>query len=107
MGHTTTPDIVRKHAPWTDDTQPREPRMYHVIMLNDDYTPMDFVVEVLIQMFQKSPSEAEALMLRIHTQGHAVCGTYPRDIAESKAARVRAHAQHQGYPLDCSVTPES
>ena len=77
------------------------PPMYSVWLLNDDYTPMEFVVEVLQKYFDKSPSEAELIMLKVHTAGRAVCGQYPRDVAETKVARVTRFSREHGHPLQC------
>jgi ATP-dependent Clp protease adaptor protein ClpS len=77
------------------------PPMYSVWLLNDDYTPMEFVVEVLQKYFDKSPSEAEFIMLTVHTAGRAVCGQYPRDVAETKVARVTRFSREHGHPLQC------
>lgn len=76
-----------------------EPDHYHVVMLNDDFTPMDFVVEVLRGIFFKSDVEAEILMLRIHREGEAVVGTYTFDIAETKARKTIDMAHDENYPL--------
>lgn len=77
------------------------PPMYQVWLLNDDYTPMDFVVFVLERFFAKSAEEAEAVMLKVHHEGKAICGEYPRDIAETKVARVMRCAREGGHPLQC------
>lgn len=77
------------------------PPMYQVWLLNDDYTPMDFVVVVLERFFAKSPEEAEVVMLKVHHEGKAICGEYPRDIAETKVARVMRFAREGGHPLQC------
>ena len=72
-------------------------------MLNDDFTPMDFVVDVLMNYFDKSAETAHRLMLQIHNQGSAICGVYPFDIAESKKSRVESLSQQQGHPLRCTM----
>lgn len=79
------------------------PSMYKVLMHNDDYTTMEFVVSVLETVFHQPPAEAHRVMLNIHTQGVGVCGTYPYEIAETKVARVHCSAQQSGYPLKCSL----
>ena len=84
-----------------------KPPMYRVYMLNDDFTPMDFVVDILIRFFHKSEAEATTLMLQIHHHGKALCGIYPRDIAESKVDKVEDHSQKNGYPLRCSLEKSS
>ncbi|ABC29161.1 uncharacterized conserved protein [Hahella chejuensis KCTC 2396] len=72
-------------------------------MLNDDYTPMDFVVEVLIRFFNMSEPKATQVMLAVHTQGRAVCGVFTRDIAESKAAQVNQYSSECEHPLLCEI----
>ncbi len=81
----------------------RRPPMYKVVMLNDDYTPMEFVVEVLEQFFSMNREQATRVMLRVHTEGRAVCGTYTRDIAETKAAQVNQYAKECQHPLLCEI----
>lgn len=82
-----------------------EPRLYQVLLLNDDYTTMEFVIDVLQTYFQKSYEQAERLMYQIHEQGSAVAGIYPREIAESKCALVIKYARAHHYPLMCTVEP--
>ena len=77
--------------------------MYRVVMLNDDYTTMEFVVSVLEGVFQKSPAEAFRLMMQVHTQGRAVCGTYTYEVAETKVDAVRNLAARAGFPLQASI----
>ncbi|PLY00287.1 MAG: ATP-dependent Clp protease adaptor ClpS [Desulfuromonas sp.] len=79
------------------------PPLYRILMHNDDYTTMDFVVSVLETVFHFSPSEANRIMLNIHTQGFGLCGTYPYDIAETKIYRVHQTARQEGYPLKCTL----
>ena len=81
------------------------PRRYQVVMLNDDYTPMEFVVEVLVEFFAKTREAATQIMLTIHEKGRGICGLYARDIAETKAEQVLAAAQHAGHPLQCVCEP--
>lgn len=76
---------------------------FRVLMHNDDYTTMDFVVAVLERIFFKNPSEATAIMLQIHRRGVGICGEYPEQIAESKASAVHRMARERGFPLRCSV----
>lgn len=75
------------------------PRKYQVLIYNDDFTPMDFVVDVLMQVFEKGEAEATALMLSIHKGSYAVAGIYPKDIAYTKAAEAVRWAREEGYPL--------
>ncbi|MGB3610867.1 MAG: ATP-dependent Clp protease adapter ClpS [Cellvibrio sp.] len=81
----------------------KRPPMYKVLMLNDDYTPMDFVVEILERFFAMSREKATRVMLTVHVQGKAVCGVYTRDIAETKAAQVNQYAREHQHPLLCEV----
>ncbi|WP_285764936.1 ATP-dependent Clp protease adapter ClpS [Biformimicrobium ophioploci] len=83
--------------------QLKRPPMYKVVMLNDDYTPMDFVVEVLELFFSIGRERATQIMLRVHTKGKAVCGVYTRDIAETKAAQVNQYARDNQHPLLCEI----
>lgn len=79
------------------------PPMYKVIVLNDDFTPMDFVVDVLEYFFGMDREQATRTMLAIHTEGHATAGIYTRDVAETKAAQVIDYAQENQHPLMCQV----
>ena len=79
-----------------------EPKMYRVILHNDDYTTMDFVVAVLMKIFRKPAAEAMAIMLDVHKRGSGVCGVYPFDIAVTKTDQVHAMARSSEYPLRCS-----
>jgi ATP-dependent Clp protease adaptor protein ClpS len=84
-----------------------KPPLYKVIILNDDYTPMDFVVEILENFFYMDREQATRIMLTIHTDGHAVAGIYTRDIAETKAAQVIDYAQDNEHPLMCQIEKEA
>jgi ATP-dependent Clp protease adaptor protein ClpS len=77
----------------------REPDLFSVILLNDDYTTMEFVVQVLESVFNKGPAEAFRIMMMVHTQGQGLCGVFPWDIAETKVAATHALAQERGFPL--------
>lgn len=81
----------------------KKPPRYKVIMLNDDYTPMEFVVHALEVFFGMSRERATQVMLTVHTQGRAVCGIYTRDIAETKAAQVNQCAKDNEHPLLCEI----
>ncbi len=81
----------------------KKPSLYKVVMLNDDYTPMDFVVEVLMLFFGLPEPKATQIMLAVHTQGKAVCGVYTRDIAESKVAQVNQYSSECEHPLLCEI----
>lgn len=81
----------------------REPRSYRVVMHNDDFTPMDFVVEILMDIFHKDALEAERLMLTVHESGRAAVGAYPYDIAVTKVQTSLARAKEEGYPFRMTV----
>jgi ATP-dependent Clp protease adaptor protein ClpS len=81
----------------------QEPDDYRVILLNDDYTTMEFVVAVLISIFQKSEGDAKRIMLDVHRRGRGTVGLYSWDIAQTKAGQVHAAAERKGYPLRCIV----
>lgn len=83
--------------------QVKEPARFKVILHNDDYTSMDFVVRVLRQVFKKAEEEATQIMLTIHRKGHGVCGVYTAEIAETKQAMVTHMARKEGFPLKCSL----
>jgi ATP-dependent Clp protease adaptor protein ClpS len=87
------------------DQATKRPVRYRVILHNDDYTTMEFVVSVLILFFSKSEDDATRIMLEVHHQGRGVAGTYVRDVAESKADNVEKHARMQGFPLKCTAEP--
>ena len=79
----------------------KPPSLYQVVMLNDDYTPMEFVVMVLQHYFQRDLETATHIMLKIHHEGRAVCGVYPKDVAATKVELVLAAARRDGHPLQC------
>lgn len=81
----------------------KQPPRYHVIMHNDDYTTMEFVIELLQKVFRKSARDAAHIMLTIHTEGQAICGCYPHEVAETKVSQAHHHAHEAGYPLRCSL----
>ena len=81
------------------------PQMYQVVMLNDDYTPMEFVVVVLQEFFGKDVGTATQIMLKVHVEGRAVCGVFPRDIAATKVDQVLDAASKAGHPLQCVSEP--
>lgn len=83
----------------------KKPPLYAVLLINDDYTPMEFVVHVLVKFFQKTEDQATQIMLQVHEKGHGVCGIFTREIAETKAARVIQYAQEQQYPLQTRIEP--
>ena len=81
----------------------KEPDDYVVVLLNDDYTTRDFVVDILMVIFHKNPEEAKKIMLNVHNKGRGVVGTYTWDIAQTKASQVHAIAKQYDYPLKCIV----
>jgi ATP-dependent Clp protease adaptor protein ClpS len=83
----------------------KKPPLFKVILLNDDYTPMDFVVEVLETYFRMNLEQATHVMLMVHTRGKGVCGVYTRDIAETKSAQVNQYARENQHPLLCEIEP--
>lgn len=89
-----------------DETEVREPPMYRVLLLNDDYTSMEFVTLILQQVFHKSSIEAERIMLEVHRAGKGLAGIYTKDIAETKIALVHQLAAQHEYPLRCCMEKE-
>jgi ATP-dependent Clp protease adaptor protein ClpS len=90
--------VVIKTRPKT-----KKPSMYKVLMLNDDYTPMEFVVHVLERFFNKSREEATRIMLHVHTRGVGVCGVYTYEVAETKVTQVMDLARQNQHPLQCTI----
>ena len=84
----------------------KRPPMYVVVLMNDDYTPMDFVIEILQQYFAMNLDQATQVMLTVHYEGKGVAGVYPRDIAETKANQVNNYARSQSHPLLCQIEPK-
>ena len=82
----------------------KEPRQYNVIMINDDFTTMEFVVKVLVDIFHKDKVSAEAIMLHVHNNGQAVVGKYPYDIAVTRVNTALARAKEEGFPFRMTVT---
>lgn len=97
MGETSISFKTRK------EIKLREPAKYEVIFHNDDFTPMDFVVELLVKVFRKSESDALTLMLTVHHEESAVVGVYTYDIARSKTDKAISMAREQGYPLEITI----
>jgi ATP-dependent Clp protease adaptor protein ClpS len=84
----------------------KKPRLYKVLLLNDDYTPMEFVVVILERFFSKQREQAVQIMLHVHQRGVGVCGVYPRDIAESKVKLVMDFSRDHRHPLQCTMEPD-
>jgi len=85
------------------DVKKQDPTLYKVVLLNDDYTPMDFVVHVLESLFQKSPAEAFRIMMQVHVNGRGIAGIYPWEVAETKADKVASLANEAGHPLRATL----
>ena len=81
----------------------KPPPLFKVLLLNDDYTPMDFVVIILQKFFSLSREQATQVMLKVHREGAGVCGLYPRDVAASKVEQVTAYARQHQHPLRCTM----
>ena len=99
------PDVEESVGSETDE-EIDEPPMFKVMLLNDDYTTMEFVVEVLVYVFQKASEEAMQIMLNVHRNGVGICGVYPHEIAETKVETVEALARENGFPLKCIMERE-
>lgn len=101
-------------SPFATDNRPenllelqlREPKRFRVLLHNDDYTTMQFVIEILVGIFRKSPAEATAIMLAVHEKGLGSCGVYTEEVAETKVAQVHDRARKAGFPLRCSMEEE-
>lgn len=85
------------------DVKKQDPIPYKVVLLNDDYTTMEFVLHVLDTVFQKSPAEAYRIMMHVHLNGRGIAGVYPWEVAETKADNVRSLAAEAGYPLRAAI----
>jgi ATP-dependent Clp protease adaptor protein ClpS len=94
------PSVVTK-----DELATKEPPMYKVILLNDDYTTMEFVILILQRIFHRTPAEASDIMLSVHEKGSGVAGVYTKEVAETKIALVRHLAKQNDYPLKCTMEP--
>ncbi len=110
------PEVVMAHREFGGDedqdgslataaTRPKitQPPLYKVVLLNDDYTPMDFVVDVLCSFFGMNVEKATQIMLKVHTEGKAVCGVFSKDVAETKAQQVNDYSRECEQPLLCNV----
>ncbi|XPV69294.1 MAG: ATP-dependent Clp protease adapter ClpS [Halarcobacter sp.] len=89
-----------------NDLEVIEPKKYKVLLLNDDYSTMDFVIDVLTKVFRKTVDQATQIMLNIHNQGKAVCGIYTHEIASTKVAQVKTLAREKGFPLKAIMEEE-
>jgi ATP-dependent Clp protease adaptor protein ClpS len=95
--------ITKTHE--KSDEKLKEPEEYRVILLNDHYTTMDFVVEILVEIFHKNIEDANRIMMDVHRKGKGIVGVYPWDIAATKAGQVHALARENEFPLRCIVEP--
>lgn len=86
--------------------KPKKPPLYKVLLLNDDYTPMEFVVYLLMHYFSMSQEQAEQIMMHVHTRGVGICGVFPREIAETKVRLVMEFANQNEHPLQCTLERE-
>ena len=99
------PDRDHQHGAVVEVAKPKlaRPPLYTVLLLNDDYTPMDFVVEVLMSFFSMDEEKATQVMLHVHTRGRGVCGVYTREVAETKVAQVNEYSRMNQHPLLCTM----
>lgn len=103
--HSHDDGTVIERPPLEEKKDLAPPPRYAVVLLNDDFTPMDFVTLVLTKLFGKSSEEAEAIMMEVHKNGKGMAGTFPKDIADTKAYQVSAIAQANEYPFKAEVEP--
>lgn len=101
------PDRSSREGTVIEEARPKlkKPQLFRVVLLNDDYTPMEFVVEVLERFFSMDRELAVRVMLKVHTEGRGVCGVFTREVAETKAAQVTQHARDNEHPLLCEIEP--
>ncbi len=93
--------IIEDLSVESGDTRLKPPPLYKILLLNDDFTPMDFVVSVLQRFFAKNREQATQIMLKVHNEGAGLCGIYPRDVAETKVQQVTSYAREHQHPLQC------
>jgi ATP-dependent Clp protease adaptor protein ClpS len=101
-----TTDIPATKVVVKDRPKTKKPAMYRVILLNDDYTPMEFVVQVLERFFQKSREDATQIMLHVHRRGVGICGVFTYEVAETKVHQVVEFARRHQHPLQCTLEKE-
>lgn len=102
-GDESEDDHASGFATVTDKPKLEKPPLYKVVLINDDYTPMDFVVDILRSFFSMNIEKATQVMLKVHTEGKGVCGVFSKDVAETKSAQVNDYARECEQPLLCSV----
>ncbi len=103
------PEPLRDEGLAVETSKPKlkRPPLYRVLLLNDDYTTMEFVIDVLTQIFNHSEEKATQIMLHVHQKGAGICGVYTREIAESKVEQVLQYAQAEKHPLQCTMEPDT
>jgi ATP-dependent Clp protease adaptor protein ClpS len=114
MGRVATPYLLNKIMTTELDVKTdskiqqivKTPKNYHVILLNDEVTPMDFVVELLVKIFKHSPDTAKNLTMKIHTEGSAIVGTYTYELAEQKGTEATNESRSRGFPLQVKIDQE-
>ena len=116
MGRVETPYSTKKEGIMTTDLEVKvdskvkqilkTPKNYHLILLNDEVTPMDFVIELLVKIFKHKPETAKDLTLKIHKEGSAVCGTYTYELAEQKGTEATNESRDRGFPLQVKIEQE-
>jgi len=97
--HEQTDGTVKERT----DAESQEPKLFNVILLNDDYTTMEFVIQILETLFQKSPAEAYQIMMHVHRNGRGLAGVYPWDVAETKVDALLSLARKAGHPLQATI----
>lgn len=105
MSHDMSSDREHDHGLAVEEVRPElaKPPLFQVVLLNDDFTPMEFVVEVLQVFFAMTREQATQVMLHVHTRGKGVCGVFTREVAETKVAQVNAFSRQQQHPLLCTL----
>jgi ATP-dependent Clp protease adaptor protein ClpS len=99
IDHANDQELVVREVP----LKPKRPPLYKVVLINDDFTPMDFVIDILKQFFGMNEDKATQIMLHIHHRGVGICGVFSKDVAESKVQIVNEYARHNQHPLLCSM----
>ena len=101
-------EIIRSSGTSVEEAKPRlkKPRMYRVLLMNDDYTPMEFVVTILRKIFRLTEAQSVQIMLKVHTEGSGVCGVFTAEVAETRVREVLALAREHQHPLKCTMEPE-
>jgi ATP-dependent Clp protease adaptor protein ClpS len=103
------PEPIDDHGLAVETAKPKlkRPPLYRVLLLNDDYTTMEFVIDILTGIFHHSEEKAAQIMMHVHQKGVGVCGIYTREIAETKVEQVLQYSQQQKHPLQCTMEPDS